>query len=84
MESQLEWICLETWGKRPVVERGTSWKGHKAQETRHRGETKAGKDKANVRMDGRKHHLVVEFSGKAITPDQRESFRGAESGRSCR
>jgi hypothetical protein len=74
MESQLEWICLETWGKRPVVQRGTSWKGHKAQETRHRGETKVGKDKAKVRI-GRKNHLVVEFSGKAITPDRVNSLR---------
>ena len=70
MESQLEWIFLERWGKGPVVERGTSWKCHKAQETRYRGETKAGKDKAKVRIDGRKNHLVVEFLGKAITPDR--------------
>ena len=74
MESQLEWIFLESWGKRPIVERGTSWKGHKAQETRHRGETKAGKDKANVRMNVLIYHLVVKIPGKSITPARHPCF----------
>jgi hypothetical protein len=68
MEPQLEWIYLETREERPVVDRGTSLKGIKTQETRYRGDSKAVKDKENVRLEGHKHHLVAEIPGKAITP----------------
>jgi hypothetical protein len=74
MEPQLEWIYHEAWETRPEVERGASWKGKKSHDRRYRSEPKALKDKANVRMNGLNHHLVVEIPGKAITPARHPCF----------